>query len=92
MTNIQYSDPLLGLNGISASQDVGAVEFLIVPYTVPLTASPGELIENTAIVSSAQIDQQRATASVRVVEPPLSILPARRHRSALYRPFEHHYH
>ncbi|ASS65385.1 MULTISPECIES: SdrD B-like domain-containing protein [unclassified Paenibacillus] len=73
LTNIQYSDPFLGFNGTVASQDVGAVQFLIVPYTVPLTAMPGDLIHNTVTVSSSQIGQQSAAATVRVVEPPLVI-------------------
>ncbi|OMF69648.1 DUF7507 domain-containing protein [Paenibacillus glucanolyticus] len=74
LTNIQYNDPLLGLVGTVALQDVGATLTLIVPFAVPQTASPGDIIENTISVNSAQIGQQSTSASVRVVSPPLTVI------------------
>ncbi|MEJ9222075.1 hypothetical protein P4H46_28205 [Paenibacillus glucanolyticus] len=67
--NINYSDPLLGINGIVQMQDVGVTVALIVPFTVPATAVPGETIVNTVLLNSAQTGQLSTAASVRVTGP-----------------------
>ncbi|MFC5406178.1 DUF7507 domain-containing protein [Cohnella soli] len=71
--NIRYADPLLGISGIVLAQDVGVVESLIIPFTVPTSAIPGETIVNTAFVDSTQTGPLGASASVRIIGLPLTV-------------------
>ncbi|MCR8842108.1 hypothetical protein NQ117_00270 [Paenibacillus sp. SC116] len=73
LTNIRYSDPLLGLSGVVLSQDVGAIQSLIVPFVVPPTAVPGSEIVNTVLVASDQTPLQSTTATIRVTGFPLTV-------------------
>ncbi|MCR8842103.1 GEVED domain-containing protein [Paenibacillus sp. SC116] len=73
LTNIRYSDPLLGLNGTVVFQDIGAAVTLIIPFTVPPTSVPGETIVNTAFVDSAQTGPLSTSVAVRVAELPITV-------------------
>ncbi|WP_442951189.1 DUF7507 domain-containing protein [Paenibacillus sp. 481] len=73
LVNLRYSDPLLGISGTIVSQDVGVVLSLIIPFTVPPTAIPGEKIVNTALVDSAQTGSLSTSASVNVAALPITI-------------------
>ncbi|MBD8499220.1 DUF7507 domain-containing protein [Paenibacillus arenosi] len=73
LSNIRYSDPLLGLNGTVLFQDIGAAVTLIIPFVVPPTAVPGETIVNTAFVDSAQTGPLSTSVAVRVAEFPITV-------------------
>ncbi|GGF95256.1 DUF7507 domain-containing protein [Paenibacillus aceti] len=71
---IQFSDPLLGLQGIVATQIPGEVQSAFIPFTIPTTAVAGERIVNTLIVNAPGLPQQTATAVVNVTALPLTII------------------
>src|SRR5262249_13042972 len=60
--NIRFVDPLLGLVGTVASQDIGESLSLIIPFTVPADAVPGSTIVNTILVNSEQTGPLSASA------------------------------
>ncbi|WP_186786027.1 DUF7507 domain-containing protein [Paenibacillus agilis] len=73
LSNIRYSDPLLGINGIVQSQDVGVAVSLIVPFTIPANATPGEPIVNTVLLDSAQTGPLSTSVTVNVAGLPLTV-------------------
>ncbi|QJD82955.1 DUF7507 domain-containing protein [Cohnella herbarum] len=73
LVNIRYSDPLFGINGIVAMQDVGVAIAIIIPFTVPATASPGDTIVNTVLTDSVQTGPLSTAATLRIVGLPLSV-------------------
>ncbi|QHW31015.1 DUF11 domain-containing protein [Paenibacillus rhizovicinus] len=73
LVNVRVSDPLLGLIGTVAFQEVGEALSIILPFTVPADAAPGVPIVNTMFVDSAQTGPLRASASLKVIGPPLVV-------------------
>lgn len=67
LTNIRVEAPLLSFLTVIPSLQTGAVLTLMLPYTVPAAAQPGDIIVNETTVSSEETAPQLVRASIEVI-------------------------
>ncbi|RUS47898.1 SdrD B-like domain-containing protein [Cohnella sp. AR92] len=74
LSNIRYSDPLLGPTGIVLFQTIGETIELVLPFVVPNDAIPGSEIVNTVFVDSQQTGPLTATTALKVATLPMTVI------------------